>query len=78
MTDDSNMPLGFDESELDGHTIEELTDYLRFRRALGYRLDRPEKLLGQFLDHLEQSGADVVTTEAALNWSRLPVNAESN
>ncbi|MGX1159837.1 site-specific recombinase XerD [Arthrobacter sp. SLBN-100] len=57
---------------------EELTDYLRFRRALGYRLDRPEKLLGQFLDHLEQSGTDVVTTEAALDWSRLPVNAESN
>jgi integrase len=57
---------------------EELADYLRFRRALGYRLDRPEKLLGQFLDHLEQSGADVVTSEAALNWSRLPVNAESN
>lgn len=57
---------------------EELANYLTFRRALGYRLARPEKLLGQFLDHLEHSGADVVTTGAALDWSRLPANAESN
>lgn len=33
MTDDSNMPPGFDESELDGHTIEELTDYLEAGRT---------------------------------------------
>jgi integrase len=57
---------------------EELADYLALRRALGYRLARPEKLLGQFLDHLKQTGADVVTTEAALDWSRLPANADSN
>ncbi|MFK4297666.1 integrase [Arthrobacter sp. GAS37] len=57
---------------------EQLADYLGLRRALGYRLARPEKLLRQFLDHLEQAGADVVTTEAALDWSRLPANADSN
>jgi integrase len=57
---------------------EELADYLTFRRALGYRLARPEKLLSQFLDHLEHTRADRVTTEAALDWSRLPENAESN
>lgn len=28
----------------------ELGDYLALRRALGYGLVRPEKLLGQFLD----------------------------
>lgn len=57
---------------------EQLADYLGLRRALGYRLARTEKLLGQFLEHLEQAGADVVTTETALDWSRLPANADSN
>lgn len=28
MTDEGNLPLGLDSSDLDGHTIEELTDYL--------------------------------------------------
>lgn len=28
MTDEGNLPLGLDMSDLDGHTIEELTDYL--------------------------------------------------
>jgi integrase len=51
-----------------------LGDYLRLRRALGYRLARPEKLLGQFLDYLEQVGAEGVTVEHALVWARLPVD----
>jgi len=46
-----------------------LADYLTMRRALGYRLARPEKLLGQFLDYLEQAGADVVTVEHALSFN---------
>ena len=57
---------------------EELAEYLALRRSLGYRLARPEKLLGQFLDYLKHAGADVVTTEVALDWSRLPANADSN
>ena len=44
-----------------GPLREGLADYLALRRALGYRLDRPEKLLGQFLDHLEQAGAATIT-----------------
>ena len=47
-------------------------DYLRLRRALGYRLARPEKLLGQFCDYLEQVGACTVTVAHALAWARLP------
>ena len=36
---------------------EALAGYLSVRRALGFRLDRAEKLIGQFLDYLEeQSG----------------------
>ncbi|MGH2805585.1 MAG: tyrosine-type recombinase/integrase [Thermoleophilaceae bacterium] len=42
------------------------------RRALGYRLERTEKLLGQFLDHLDATGADQITVERALGWATLP------
>jgi integrase len=57
---------------------EELADYLALRRALGYRMARPEKLLGQFLGYLEQISAEVVTVEAALDWARLPAGGGSN
>jgi hypothetical protein len=39
-----------------GPLRDQLADYLALRRALGYRLARPEKLLGQFLDYLELRG----------------------
>ena len=52
-----------------------LADYLMMRRALGYRLARPEKLLGQFLSYLEERGTDIVTVSAALDWAQLPVGA---
>ena len=57
---------------------QELADYLALRRALGYRLARPEKLLGQFLDHLDQTGQVRITVAVALDWARLPVGSESN
>jgi integrase len=47
-------------------------DYLKVRRSLGYKLARPEKLLGQFIGYLEQAGAVAVTTEHTLAWSVLP------
>lgn len=47
-------------------------DYLRLRRALGYRLVEHERFLGQFLDHLEQVNASTITVEDALTWARLP------
>lgn len=49
-----------------------LGDYLAMRRALGYRLARPEKLLTQFLDHLEQTNTVTITVDAALAWACLP------
>jgi integrase len=55
-----------------------LGDYLALRRALGYRLARPEKLLGQFLDHLHQTGQVKITVAVALDWARLPAGGESN
>jgi integrase len=52
-----------------------LTDYLAVRRALGYRLARAEKLLGQFLTYLEDLGEERVRTETALAWATLPQGA---
>jgi integrase len=49
-----------------------LEDYLQVRRSLGYKLARPEKLLGQFTGYLEEAGAATVTTEHALAWAVLP------
>jgi integrase len=56
----------------------QLGDYLALRRALGYRLARPEKLLNQFLDHLDRRGETVITVASALDCARLPGNGSSN
>jgi integrase len=55
-----------------------LADYLTMRRALGYKLHRPEKLLAQFVDYLEKLGADRVTVENAVAWARLPASGSVN
>ncbi len=49
-----------------------LAGYLAVRRSLGYKLDRPEKLLAQFIRYLEDAGAATVTTDHALAWATLP------
>jgi site-specific recombinase XerD len=49
-----------------------LADYLDVRRAPGSKLDRAEKLLGQFVSYLEFQHADVITVEHALAWATLP------
>ncbi len=62
-----------------GPLRDQLADYLALRRALGYRLERPEKLLNQFLEHLEQHGGEtVVTVASALDWARQPASGASN
>jgi integrase len=61
-----------------GPLRDQLAEYLALRRALGYRLARPEKLLGQFLDHLERAGESRITVTAALDWARLPAGGGSN
>jgi integrase len=60
-----------------GPLRDQLADYLALRRALGYRLARPEKLLGQFLGHLEQAGESRITVQTALDWARLPADGSS-
>ena len=53
-----------------------VADYLRLRRALGFKLARPGQVLPQFLAYLEAIGAQTVTVEAAIAWTRLSVGAQ--
>lgn len=54
-----------------------LEDYLALRRAMGFKLDRAEKLLSQFVGYLEQRNAGTVTIEHALAWATSPVGADT-
>ena len=54
----------------------DLEDYLAARRALGFKLDRPEKLLPHFVDYLAKTGSSFITTKAALAWAMLPQRAQ--
>lgn len=52
-----------------------LTDYLAIRRRLGFQLKADQRLLENFVGFLEHAGAPRITTELALTWARLPVDA---
>lgn len=58
-------------SALSGH----VEDYLRLRRALGFKLEREEQLLNQLVDYLHATGAMRISSELAIAWARLPVGA---
>lgn len=52
-----------------------LTDYLSVRRALGYKLERDEKLLVQFLTYLEAEGVNLsVASPVKLMLLSLPLS----
>ncbi|MGH2891839.1 MAG: tyrosine-type recombinase/integrase [Solirubrobacteraceae bacterium] len=53
-------------------------EYLRLRRALGFKLREDERLLGQFVGYLDAAGASTVTSELAIGWARLPVGVHPN
>jgi len=61
-------------SELSGH----VEDYLRLRRALGYKLERAGHLLPQLVAYLQAEGSATLTTELAISWARLPADARPN
>ena len=52
-----------------------LADYLTMRRALGYKLDKTERRLGQFITFVKDRGEDHLTTETALAWATQPAGA---
>jgi integrase/recombinase XerD len=53
-------------------------DYLRLRRALGFKLEREGQLLAQLVTYLEAGGASTITSEAAIAWARQPAGAQPN
>jgi len=52
-----------------------LGDYLRVRRALGFKLEGSEVLLTQFLAYLHEHDADTITIEHALGFATAPAGA---
>jgi integrase/recombinase XerD len=55
-------------SELSRH----LEDYLRLRRALGFKLEFPGLVLPGLVGYLEAAGATTVTAELSVTWAGLP------
>ncbi len=56
----------------------QVEDYLRLRRALGFKLERAGRLLPQLVAHLEAASATTVSSELAIAWARLPGRAGPN
>ncbi len=59
-------------SALDGH----VQDYLRLRRALGFKLEREGRLLPQLVAYLDAAGARTLTSGLAIAWARLPTGVQ--
>ncbi len=57
------------------HLRDALADYLTLRRALGYKMDKAERLLGQFTIFAEEHGDTHIRTETALVWATKPAGA---
>ena len=55
-----------------------LADYLTMRRALGYRMDKAERLLGQFTAFAGERGETHIRTDTALAWATQPAGAAAN
>lgn len=56
----------------------QLEDYLRVRRALGFKLTEDGHLLGQLVAHVEAAGATTLTNDLAIGWARLPERVHPN
>ncbi|MGH3492572.1 MAG: tyrosine-type recombinase/integrase [Sciscionella sp.] len=52
-----------------------VTDYLRVRRSLGYKLIETEYILVRFVAYLDEHDADVITVEHALGFATAPAGA---
>jgi integrase/recombinase XerD len=54
-----------------------LDDYLTIRRGLGFKLERTQKLLTQFITYLEQRDTVTITVEGMIAWVTLPATPAS-
>lgn len=55
-----------------GDLAEQVQDYLRLRRALGFKLRFAGLVLPQFVDYVHAAGADTITVDLAVAWASLP------
>ena len=63
---------------MSGHGLRvAVDDYLALRRALGYTLKGADSLLADFVDYLEECGADHLSAELALAWATRPVGTSA-
>lgn len=53
-------------------------DYLRVRRALGFKLTEDGHLLHQLIAHIEAAGATTLSSDVAIEWARLPEGVHPN
>ncbi len=51
---------------------EHVADYLRLRRALGFKLTAEGRMLPQLVGYLTDNGASTITSELAISWAGLP------
>jgi integrase len=54
-----------------------LEEYLTVRRAMGFKMERHEKLLSQYIGFLAANGETAVTIENAVAWAVLPAAART-
>src|SRR6266545_1194745 len=52
-----------------------VTNYLRVRRSLGYKLEYTERLLFAYIDYLQARGAQEATVEHAVGFATAPAGA---
>ncbi|MBA3808433.1 MAG: tyrosine-type recombinase/integrase [Solirubrobacterales bacterium] len=57
---------------------EHVQNYLKIRRALGFKLVGEGQLLTEFVAFAEAAGERTVTTKTALEWARLPRGGSAN
>lgn len=53
-----------------------VADYLVLRRALGFKLDDADRLLGDFVTYLQDNDVPTITSEAALAWATAPAGVQ--
>lgn len=54
-----------------------LVEYLAVRRALGFKLERPEAYLREFVRYLDERGEQQITIKQAVAWAVLPSGSDS-
>jgi len=53
---------------------QQVSDYVTLRRSLGFKLRRYDRLLNDFVDYLDHTGASTVTSQLAMDWATRPKN----